>query len=35
MGVFSSGFLKVLPQYPQQVLTLDDGGIQQGYSAMY
>jgi len=35
MEVFSSGVLKVLPQYPQQVLTLDDGGIQQEYSAMH
>jgi len=33
--VFSSGVLKVLPQYSQRVLTLDDEGIQQGYSAMY
>jgi len=32
MEVFSSGVLKVLPQYPQRVLTLDNGGIQQGYS---
>jgi len=31
MEVFSSGVLKVLPQYPQRVLTLDNGGIQQGY----
>jgi len=29
MEVFSSGVLKVLPQYPQWVLTLDDGSIEQ------
>jgi len=29
MEAFSSGVLKVLPQYPQRVLTLDGGGIQQ------
>jgi len=29
MEVLSSGVLKVLPQYPQRVLTLDGGGIQQ------
>jgi len=35
MDVFSSGFLKILPQCPQRALTLEDEGIQQGYSATY
>jgi len=34
MEVFSSGVLKVLPRYPQGVLRLDIGGIQQGYSTI-
>jgi len=34
MEVFSSGVLIAFPQYPQRILRLDDGGIQQGYSTM-
>jgi len=34
MGVFNSGVLKVLPHYPQEVLRLDIGDIQHGYSTI-